>query len=89
MLKTAYARAEELGGDANVYGDKFVDGTYVVYVLPEKPGVYDEGLGEEAAPEVAPGDGGGGETGSLRGGKDARKARPLRLGRNGSSAAQT
>ena len=42
MLKTAYARAEELGGDANVYGDKFVDGTHVVYVLPEKPGVYDE-----------------------------------------------
>jgi len=42
MLKAAYKRAEELGGDANVYGDKFVDGTHVVYVLNEKPGVYDE-----------------------------------------------
>jgi formate dehydrogenase beta subunit len=41
MLKKAYARAKELGGDANVYGDKFVDGTHVVYVLPEKPEVYD------------------------------------------------
>ena len=41
MLKKAYARAKELGGDANVYGDKFVDGTHVVYVLTEKPGVYD------------------------------------------------
>ena len=42
MLKAAYKRADELDGDANVYGDKFVDGTHVVYVLNEKPGVYDE-----------------------------------------------
>lgn len=41
MLKKAYKRAKELGGDANVYGDKFVDGTHVIYVLPEKPEVYD------------------------------------------------
>jgi len=41
MVKKAYARAKELGGDASVYGDKFVDGTHVVYVLQEKPGVYD------------------------------------------------
>ena len=41
MLKLAYSRAGELGGDASVYGDKFVDGTHVLYVLQEKPGVYD------------------------------------------------
>ena len=33
---------KELGGDANVYGDKFVDGTHVIYVLQFKPEVYDE-----------------------------------------------
>ena len=42
MLKGAYQRAKELGGDAAVYGDKFVDGTHVVYVLTEKATVYDE-----------------------------------------------
>jgi formate dehydrogenase beta subunit len=42
MIRKAYARAKELGGDANVYGDKFVGGTHVIYVLAEKPGVYDE-----------------------------------------------
>jgi len=46
MLKKAYARAEELKkegyADANVYGDKFVNGTHVVYVLDEKPSVYDK-----------------------------------------------
>jgi hypothetical protein len=41
MLAKAYARVKELGGDASVYGDKFVDGTHVIYVLTEKPGVYD------------------------------------------------
>jgi formate dehydrogenase beta subunit len=41
MIKKAYARAKELGGDASVYGDKFVGGTHVMYVLQEKPGVYD------------------------------------------------
>jgi formate dehydrogenase beta subunit len=42
MLKKAHARVKELGGDANVYGDKFVGGTHVLYVLNEKPEVYDE-----------------------------------------------
>jgi formate dehydrogenase beta subunit len=41
MLKIAYERVEELGGTANVYGDKFVGGTHMIYVLPEKPTVYD------------------------------------------------
>ncbi len=41
MLAKAHKRAKELGGDASVYGDKFVDGTHVVYVLTEKPEVYD------------------------------------------------
>jgi hypothetical protein len=43
MIKKAYARAKELGGDANVYGDKFVGGTHVIFVLGEKAEVY-EGL---------------------------------------------
>jgi formate dehydrogenase iron-sulfur subunit len=42
MITKAYARAKQLGGDANVYGDKFVGGTHVRYVLAEKPEVYDE-----------------------------------------------
>lgn len=42
MIKKAYARVKELGGDANVYGDKFVGGTHVMYILSEKPAVYDE-----------------------------------------------
>jgi len=42
MIKKAYDRAEKLGGDANVYGDKFVGSTHVIYVLTEKPEVYDE-----------------------------------------------
>ena len=41
MVKKAYKRAQVLGGDASVYGDKFVDGTHVIYVLPEKVDVYD------------------------------------------------
>ncbi len=42
MIRKAYARVKELGGNANVYGDKFVDGTHVIYVLGQKPEVYDE-----------------------------------------------
>jgi formate dehydrogenase beta subunit len=42
MTKAAYKRAEELGGNATVYGDKFVDGTHVLYVLPEKVDVYEK-----------------------------------------------
>jgi len=40
MLQVAAARAKELGGDASVYGDKFVGGTHFVYILPEKASVY-------------------------------------------------
>jgi formate dehydrogenase iron-sulfur subunit len=46
LVKKAYARVEELKkagfADANVYGDKFVKGTHVMYVLDEKPSVYDK-----------------------------------------------
>jgi hypothetical protein len=42
MVAKAHARVKELGGDASVYGDQFVDGTHVIYVLTEKPGVYDK-----------------------------------------------
>lgn len=42
MIKKAYARVAQLGGDANVYGDKFVGGTHVLYVLKHKPEVYEE-----------------------------------------------
>ncbi len=40
-MKIAEARVQKLGGDANVYGDKFVGGTHLMYVLPEKAEVYD------------------------------------------------
>jgi formate dehydrogenase beta subunit len=42
MLKLAYKRAKELGEKANVYGDKFVNGTHVLYVLQDKPGTYEK-----------------------------------------------
>jgi len=45
MLEAAYRRVEALGGDASVYGDKFVGGMHMIYVLPEKVSVY-EGLPE-------------------------------------------
>ncbi len=41
MLKAAAKRVQQLGGDANVYGDQFVGGTHVLYILSEKPEVYD------------------------------------------------
>ncbi|OPY16578.1 MAG: Formate dehydrogenase, nitrate-inducible, iron-sulfur subunit [Syntrophus sp. PtaB.Bin075] len=45
MLKIAAKRVEELKEqghkDASVYGEKFVGGTHVMYVLDEKPEVYD------------------------------------------------
>ena len=50
MLKVAYERAGELGGDASVYGDKFVGGTHMVYVLPEKAAVYDRLPGKPRVP---------------------------------------
>jgi len=40
MLKRAYKRVKELGGDASVYGDKFFGGTHVIYVLDKKAGYY-------------------------------------------------
>lgn len=42
MIARAYARAKALGGDATVYGDKFVNGTHVMYVLPEKVRMYEK-----------------------------------------------
>lgn len=42
MLKMAYKRAAELGANANVYGDKFVKGTHVLYVLQDKPRAYEK-----------------------------------------------
>ena len=41
MIKKAYARVKELGGDANVYGDKFV-GAPTSCTFFEKPPFYDE-----------------------------------------------
>jgi len=41
MIKKAYARVKTLGGDANVYGDKYVGGTHVMYVLQEKANIYE------------------------------------------------
>jgi len=40
MLKKAETRVKQLGGTASIYGDKFVGGTHLVYVLQEKPSVY-------------------------------------------------
>ena len=40
LIKAAYKRAKDLGGTANVYGDKFVDSTHLVYVLQENPAIY-------------------------------------------------
>jgi formate dehydrogenase beta subunit len=42
MVALAQKRATELGGEASVYGDRFVGGTHVVYVLAEKKEVYDD-----------------------------------------------
>ena len=42
MIAKAYKRAKELGEGATVYGDKFVNGTHVIYVLPEKAAVYEK-----------------------------------------------
>ena len=40
-MKIAEGRVQYLGGDANIYGDKFVGGTHMMYVLKEKADVYD------------------------------------------------
>lgn len=41
MVAQAQARAKTLGGEATVYGDRFLGGTHVMYVLPEKARMYD------------------------------------------------
>jgi formate dehydrogenase iron-sulfur subunit len=40
MLNTARARVKELGGNATLYGDRSIHG-HVLYVLPEKPELYE------------------------------------------------
>jgi len=40
-MKIAGDRVQKLGGDANIYGDKLVGGTHLMYVLKEKSDVYD------------------------------------------------
>jgi formate dehydrogenase beta subunit len=40
LVKKAYKRAKDLGEGASVYGDKYVNGTHLVYVLQEKTAVY-------------------------------------------------
>jgi formate dehydrogenase beta subunit len=50
MLRFAYERVKELGGEASVYGDKFFGGTHVVYILEKNVNFY-EAL--PAKPKVA------------------------------------
>jgi formate dehydrogenase beta subunit len=40
-MKIAQGRVKYLGGDASIYGDKFVGGTHLMYVLKEKAEIYD------------------------------------------------
>ena len=40
MVKLAADRVKELGGDANTYGDKYVNGTHFMYVFQERQPVY-------------------------------------------------
>jgi formate dehydrogenase beta subunit len=40
MLKMAAGRVKQLGGTATIYGDKYLGGTHLVYILQEKPAVY-------------------------------------------------
>jgi len=40
MLKLAEGRVKALGGTATIYGDKYLGGTHLVYVLQEKPAIY-------------------------------------------------
>jgi formate dehydrogenase iron-sulfur subunit len=40
MLQLANKRAQQLGMDASLYGDKYVGGTHFMYVLPEKKDIY-------------------------------------------------
>ena len=49
IVNMARKRAGEIGGSASVYGEQFVGGTHVMYVLDEQPSAY-EGLPEK--PEI-------------------------------------
>lgn len=40
MVASGKKRVEKLGAGAMLYGDAFVGGTHVMYVLPEKPDMY-------------------------------------------------
>jgi formate dehydrogenase iron-sulfur subunit len=40
-IKIAGDRVRQLGGDANIYGNKFVGGTHLIYIFKEKADVYD------------------------------------------------
>lgn len=40
MIRMAYRRARELGGDASVYGDQLFGGTHIIYVLEKAAGFY-------------------------------------------------
>jgi formate dehydrogenase beta subunit len=40
-MKIAEGRVQYLGGDAHIYGDKFVGGTHMMYVLKEKTDIYE------------------------------------------------
>lgn len=42
MIEAAYNRVAKLDGKATVYGDKFVGGTHVMYILSENPAAYDK-----------------------------------------------
>jgi formate dehydrogenase beta subunit len=42
MIKKAYDRVEKLDNKAIVYGDKFVGGTHVMYILSEPAAIYDK-----------------------------------------------
>jgi hypothetical protein len=42
MIDKAYGRLDQLEGKGIVYGDKFVGGTHVMYILSEDPAVYDK-----------------------------------------------
>jgi len=42
ILQTAYERSRKLGRNSSVYGDRFVGGTHVMYVLNEPAGMYEK-----------------------------------------------
>ncbi len=40
MIAKAHGRAKQLGGNATVYGDQYLKGTHMMFVLTDKPAVY-------------------------------------------------